>query len=82
MYKTIPDDQKISVEGTPCDALVYPAGYVRLKWPAGRITNQCILYRDQYEELRDFFLDEERRKAWEEKALAAGLRLRGEPREE
>ncbi len=78
MYKAIPDDQKVPVPGSPFDALIYPNGYCRCKWPATRITNQCILYLDQVIQLADWFQGEEYPK-WLEQAKKSGLRVKGRP---
>ena len=74
-YKEIPDDQKHPIDGSPFDALVYPAGYVRCKWPS-RYGNQVTLYLDQFEQLREWMKSDEC-DAWLEQATKAGLRNRG-----
>jgi len=79
-YSEIPSDLKQPVDGSPFDATVYPAGYVKCKWPA-RYGNQCFLYLDQFEELQAWMKSDEADQ-WLEKAKAAGLRKRGEPKAE
>ena len=80
-YKAIPDDQKTVVEGSPCTSTVYPNGYLQLKWPASRFPNQCVLYRDQLEALEAFFQGPDYA-AYKAQLVAAGLRIKGQPRSE
>ncbi len=75
------DAGKVLVEGAPCETMIYSAGYCRLKWPNPRFANQAVLYRDQLEEMEQFF-QSEGYKTWKEAAINAGLRKRGEARKE
>lgn len=82
MRATIPADQKTFLDtGTRMESVVYPAGYVRIKIPSGKMMNQFFVYADQLEELEnwiksDAFAD------WKAQAVNAGLRVKGEPRQE
>lgn len=80
-YKSIPDSEKTVVEGSPMTSTVYPLGYCQWKWPAGRFPNQCILYLDQLEELEKFIQGPDYA-AYKAQLVAAGLRIKGQPRQE
>lgn len=75
------DAGKVLIEGAPCETMIYSAGYCRLKWPNPRFANQAVLYRDQLEEMEQFF-QSEGYKTWKQSAIDAGLRKRGEARKE
>lgn len=74
-YQAIPADQKTVIDGSPCVATVYPAGYIQLLWPNTKFRNACSLYLDQVEGLEKFF-QSEAYKVWKAAAVAAGLRTR------
>jgi hypothetical protein len=82
MRQAIPSDQKTFLDtGTRMESVVYPAGYVRIKIPSGKMMNQFFVYADQLDELEnwiksDAFAD------WKAQAVAAGLRVKGQPRQE
>jgi hypothetical protein len=79
-YKSIPADEKVVLEGAPCDTTVYPLGYVKLHWRNPKFQNACSLYEDQIDELAAFFQSPEYA-TWRAAAKAAGLRKRGVKRE-
>ena len=79
---TIPSDQKTFLDtGTRLETVVYPAGYVRIKIPAGKMLNQFFCYADQLEELVNW-VKSDAFTEWKAQAVKAGLRVKGQPREE
>lgn len=79
-YKSIPAEDKASLEGAPCDTTVYPLGYCKFHWRNPKFQNACSLYEDQVDELAAFFQSPEYA-VWRAAAKAAGLRKRGVKRE-
>jgi hypothetical protein len=79
-YRSIPADEKVVLEGAPCDTTVYPLGYCKFHWRNPKFQNACSLYEDQVDEFAAFFQSPEY-PAWRAAAKAAGLRKRGVKRE-